>query len=1086
MKQTPSFGFAGWIKFSLCLLVLLAVLPEANATHFRYGNVTWQQVSGNTIKFKISQGWRRSFFGSPVVGSTVNTGVFNYGDGGNANVNIVVTSVNTTEDWFYGEATLTRTYANPGTYTAFFANCCRISSLTNGPDGNFRVETVVNVGSSNNSPVSAMPPIVNVPVNTASAQFFLNASDPDGHALSYRLSTSSEMGINNPSGLSINSSTGLITFNTMGRTVGQLYGVGFMVSDATSRIAVDFIIRIVQQSTPPFFDYAITPANATVFQTAPGQPVSFTVKAQDNDPGSTVTLSAVGLPLAGILTPALPTTANPVVSTFSWTPGPSDLGSRVITFTAQDNNLVQATTAVTINVSMKPVFDVPPTPASAPDIVLEPGTAYAATIRASDPDAADAVVIDQVSGLPVGASYNVPSVSGNPTSEPFSWTPVGSQWGPHAVTFRAIDTYNDTRLHTVNFIVNTTPVFTSAPVTQVYAGQLYQYLITGLDPDVAYGDDLDVVSAFALPSWLTLTDNGDGTALLSGTPSVADAGIHSISIQLEDIYHHVNVGGIPHQDFTIEVIPCNIASTLDFGDVTCYGYSNAAIDLTVTGANAPVSFAWSNGATSEDLSGVSAGSYTVIITDAFGCMDTATVTISQPTELVASSSSGSISCFGGTTTVQVSAVGGTIPYLAGTGNYTVGAGTHSYTVIDANGCASVTTIVVSEPAELVASSVSGSIACNGGTTTVQVSAVGGTAPYSGTGDYTVGAGTHSYTVVDANGCTSVTTVVVTEPAVLVASSTSGSIACYGGTTTVHVSAVGGTAPYSGTGDYTVGAGTHSYTVVDANGCTSVTTIVVGEPTLLTSSINPLAYSPLYTCAFGTSANIVLGYGGGATSATLNSQVAGGTAPYSYSWSPAGGLSNANVANPVFTPSLAEGCAIYTFVLNVTDANGCTTSSAISVNVANVLSVSAGSNGKKVDVCHNAASQEVDITISTSAVPTHLASHGDCIGKCTDMCDGISRGEHFEEREVGAGELNVYPNPNPGRFMIDFKAADASAPMAVKVLDITGNVVFEREFGASSELHFELSSDMTNLQTGLYMVAITNGEYVYQNMVNIQK
>ncbi len=928
------------------------------------------------------------------------------------------------EDWFYGEATINRTYAAPGNYTAFFASCCRISTLQNGADGNFRVETKVNVGGTNNSPVSAMPPIINLPAGQAAAQFSLSVSDPDGDALRSRLSTLAETGINNPGGLSITAG-GLVTFNTVGKVIGHLYSVSFTTEDLTpaqvalSKISTDFIIRIVQQSTPPFFDYSVTPLNGTVFQIAPGQNISFTIKAQDTDPGSTVKLSAVGLPLTGSLIPALPTTANPVQTVFSWTPGAGDLGSRVINFTAEDNNLAQAATAVSINVSMKPVFNVPPTPAAGPEIVLVPGTVYSATVQASDPDVNDVVIIDQINNQPAGSSFAVPTPSGNPTSGVFAWTPAVSQWGPHNVEFRAKDSYNDTRLHTVSYLVNTTPVFTSVPVTQVFAGQFYSYLITGLDPDVAYGDDLEIVSGYVLPSWLTLADNHDGTALLSGTPAFADAGTHAVSLQLEDIYHHTNIGGMPVQNFDIEVIPCNVSLSGSVSQVLCNGGASGSIDLTVSGANVPVTYAWSNGGTAEDQISLPAGSYSVSIVDAFGCT-------------------------------------------------------------------AITDFTVTEPSALTASSTSGAIACNGGSATVHVSANGGTAPYSGEGNFTVPAGVHSFTVTDANGCSAVTTLTVTEPDLLVASSSSGAVLCNGGTANVYVSAAGGTVPYSGTGNFTVGAGTYSYIVTDANGCTSSTSITVAEPSVLTSSIAPLATSSLYTCAFGTAANIVLGYGNGPTSVTLNGSASGGTPGYSYSWSPAAGLSNANVANPVFTPSTASGCAIYSFVLTVTDANGCTSTSSASVNVANVLSASAGGNGKKVDVCHNATSQEIDIEISISAVPTHLASHGDCIGNCHDICDGISRGVHFEEAEIAEGTFDVYPNPNPGRFLIDFIPAAKEATIELTVMDISGNVIFSKTFGAAAEFHFDLALEAQDITSGMYMVRIINGEYVYNKKVNMQK
>src|SRR5215510_15039644 len=102
---------------------------------------------------------------------------------------------------------------------------------------------------------------------------------------------------------------------------------------------------------------------------------------------------------------------------------------------------------------------------------------------------------------------------------------------------------------------------------------------------------------------------------------------------------------------------------------------------------------------------------------------------------------------------------------------------------------------------------------------VNISAACSTPPYAGTGNFTAGPGTHNYTVSDANGCTAATSITVNQSvAPLNAIATAGSINCYGGTTSVTVSAVGGAPPYAGTGNFIVGAGTHNYSITDASGC----------------------------------------------------------------------------------------------------------------------------------------------------------------------------------------------------------------------------------------------------------------------------
>ena len=136
------------------------------------------------------------------------------------------------------------------------------------------------------------------------------------------------------------------------------------------------------------------------------------------------------------------------------------------------------------------------------------------------------------------------------------------------------------------------------------------------------------------------------------------------------------------------------------------------------------------------------------------------------------------------------------------------------------------------------------IKCYGDSATVTVAATGGTTPYTGTGTFKVVAGNYTYTVTDAAGATTTATVAITQPAsALTATATAGTISIAGGTTTITVTATGGTSPYSGTGVFTVLAGTYTYTVTDANGCTSAVSKTVTDgvgPFTLTVTTTPTA------------------------------------------------------------------------------------------------------------------------------------------------------------------------------------------------------------------------------------------------------
>ncbi|NDA21963.1 MAG: hypothetical protein EBZ09_13095, partial [Betaproteobacteria bacterium] len=225
------------------------------------------------------------------------------------------------------------------------------------------------------------------------------------------------------------------------------------------------------------------------------------------------------------------------------------------------------------------------------------------------------------------------------------------------------------------------------------------------------------------------------------------------------------------------------------------------------------------------------------------------------------------------------------------------AGLYSVTVTDDNGCTASTSISVGSLANLSASaSVSSAILCNGGTTTVNITATGGAAPYTGTGSLAnVTAGTYTYTVTDVNGCNASTTLTVTEPTLLTASiNILNPIACNGGAAVIEVVASGGTPNYIGTGPVSgLTAGTHTYTITDGNTCTASASITLTEPAALVVS---------------TSQTNVACNGGNNGSATAS--VSGGTAPYTYSWS--------NSANTSAISSLSAG----TYSLTVTDVNGC--------------------------------------------------------------------------------------------------------------------------------------------------------------------
>jgi len=382
-------------------------------------------------------------------------------------------------------------------------------------------------------------------------------------------------------------------------------------------------------------------------------------------------------------------------------------------------------------------------------------------------------------------------------------------------------------------------------------------------------------------------------------------------------------------------INCNLSLSSSKNNVTCAGLNNGSIAVTNTGGTGVITYSLSPGSinnTSGQFSSLAPATYTITATDANGCTATTSITITQPTQLTPAASSGSIACFGGSTTITVTASGGTAPYT-GTGSFTRTAGTYTFTVSDANGCTATTSITVTQPTQLTPAASSGSIACFGGSTTVTVTASGGTAPYTGTGSFTRTAGTYTFTVSDANGCTATTSITVTQPTTLAASASYAPIACFGGSTSVNITATGGTSPYTGTGTFTASAGNYSYTVTDANGCSTLVSGTITQPAAVAPIIN--ASGPTSFCSGG--------------SVTLSTG-----AFTSYLWNTGATTASINV----------NGTGNY--FVTVTNSSGCTgTSSSIAVNVTPTVTAS-------VSISSNAPAT---ILASTSITFTAVASNG---------------------------------------------------------------------------------------------------------------
>jgi hypothetical protein len=227
---------------------------------------------------------------------------------------------------------------------------------------------------------------------------------------------------------------------------------------------------------------------------------------------------------------------------------------------------------------------------------------------------------------------------------------------------------------------------------------------------VVAAGDLGTVKTFTFPTPINV-NNAD---ILVGLAQTANAtGYFPIAYQTENPtranayfgadLNGANIGAVNNFRLMIEAVvgpACNVTGTAAVTNISCNGETDGAINLTGTG-NGTLTFAWSNGATTEDLTGLSAGSYSVVITDANGCVGTDTFSISEPTALALSTSAVSDTASTGVGSASVVATGGTAPYTYAWSNggttatiTGVTTGTYTVTVTDANGCESTSSVLV--------------------------------------------------------------------------------------------------------------------------------------------------------------------------------------------------------------------------------------------------------------------------------------------------------------------------------------------------------------------------------------------------------
>jgi hypothetical protein len=291
---------------------------------------------------------------------------------------------------------------------------------------------------------------------------------------------------------------------------------------------------------------------------------SFTLGAA----GSFTVTTAAGFPVATTITktgalPAGVTFTDNGDGTATVAGTPTEGGSFPITITASNGTASDDTQVFTLTVNQAPAIT------SADHTTFAVGSAGSTTVTTSPA----ATTVTQTGGLPAGVTF---TDNGDGTAV-LSGTPAAGSGGVYSLTLKAT---NSTGFTTQSFTltVNELAAFTSADHTTFTAGSAGSFTVT---TTAGYPVATTMTKTGALPSGVSFTDNGDGTATLAGTPAAGSAGSYPLTITA------TNAAGSRQQSFTLTVQPTSASPVITSADHTTFSFGSAASFTVTTTAGFP-------------------------------------------------------------------------------------------------------------------------------------------------------------------------------------------------------------------------------------------------------------------------------------------------------------------------------------------------------------------------------------------------------------------------------------------------------------------------------------------------------------------
>ena len=433
----------------------------AEASHFRSTQLTWEVMEVHPdgsvdVEFTSTVAARRSFYGSPTVGDTIQpVHDFEMGDGNTINGgDHTVTLVDEANDWVQAERSFEYTYSERGEYTAFWEQCCRLRESDghiNNDNLQNRIETFLDLSGdpddpvpATSSPVSLISPLVDCSIDDT-CEFTVPAVDAQGFGLNWRFATGEEATISGSADdwhqpgdphadndATIDASNGRYLWDTTGATLAPgdtptYYSTQVVIEKLDNNgtivatTAVDFFIRMGDDENHPPEFVDPTPADGSTFRVVLGSEISFDVAAEDPDEDDTVTLGLLGAPADADFDSE---PDNPATGTFSWTP--TEVGSSLLTLTARDDiGLGAVPRSLTLIAALVTDLDLAPENATSNIDELHTVTATATT-DAGDPIAQALVSFEVTDGPHAGTTHEATTDENGEVEFSYEGTEVGS------------------------------------------------------------------------------------------------------------------------------------------------------------------------------------------------------------------------------------------------------------------------------------------------------------------------------------------------------------------------------------------------------------------------------------------------------------------------------------------------------------------------------------------------------------------------------------------------------------------------------------------------------------------------------------